>query len=159
MPSGPLAHICFLVKDLDRSIEDWRRILAVCDPAQLEQPIVEMRDFSSGGDVMSWATFVNPKGSEIQLMQPKSGPLLRRLERHGEGVHHVAFCRPDLPEVIGRLEADGVPLTSTELQQDPVMPWQHWTFIRPEAASGVLVELAYAYRAVDGRWEQAESLP
>jgi methylmalonyl-CoA/ethylmalonyl-CoA epimerase len=154
MPSGPLAHICFLVRDLDKSIEDWRRILAVCDPEQLEQPIVKMLDFDAGGDTMSWATFVNPKGTEIQLMQPKSGPLLRRLQKHGEGVHHVAFCRPDLPQVIEKLDQAGVKLTSKTLSQDPVLPWQAWTFVAPESASGTLVELAYAYRPVDGHWEK-----
>ncbi len=154
MPSGPFAHVCFLVRDLERAIADWRKILEVVDPAQLEQPIVKMLDFEAGGDVMSWATFVNPEGCEIQLMQPKSGPLLRRLEKHGEGVHHIAFCRPDLPDVIDKLEAAGVRLTSTELQRDPVLPWQEWTFISPESASGLLVELAYAYRAVEGRWEK-----
>jgi methylmalonyl-CoA/ethylmalonyl-CoA epimerase len=40
MPSGPLAHVCFLVKDLDKAIEDWTKILGVLDPAQLEAPIV-----------------------------------------------------------------------------------------------------------------------
>lgn len=154
MPAGPFAHVCFLVRDLNASIAQWRAILEVCDPDQLKEPIVRMDDFEAGGDIMSWATFVNPNGSEIQLMQPKSGPLLRRLERHGEGVHHLAFCRPDLPEVVEKLDAAGVALTSKELSQDPVLPWQAWTFVAPEAASGVLVELAYKYRAVDGRWEK-----
>ena len=154
MPNGPFAHVCFLVRDLDQSIEDWRRILAVCDPAQLEQPIVKMLDFEAGGDIMSWATFVNPNGTEIQLMQPKSGSLLRRLEKHGEGVHHVAFCRPDLPEVVEKLDQAGVKLTTKPLSQDPVLPCQAWTFVAPESASGTLVELAYAYRPVDGHWEK-----
>ena len=26
MPGGPLAHICFLVRDLDQAIADWKDI-------------------------------------------------------------------------------------------------------------------------------------
>jgi methylmalonyl-CoA/ethylmalonyl-CoA epimerase len=155
MPSGPLAHICFLVRDLDAALESWRRILAVMDPGQLEEPVVRYDRFAAGGDEMAWATFVSPHGAEIQLLQPLNadGPLGRRLARHGEGVHHVCFTHPDLPGAVERLAEAGVKLTSRELSQDPLLPWQHWTFVAPESASGVLVELAYPYRAVDGRWE------
>lgn len=154
MPSGPLAHVCFLVRDLDAAIEDWRRILAVMDPGQLEEPIVRYDRFSAGEDEMAWATFVNPNGCEIQLLCPlNDGPLGQRLARHGEGVHHIAFTHPELPEAIDQLEASGVELTSRELSQDPLLPWQHWTFISPRSSHGLLVEIAYPYRPVDGRWE------
>jgi methylmalonyl-CoA/ethylmalonyl-CoA epimerase len=154
MPAGPLAHVCFLVRDLDRAIEDWRKILAVLDPAQLEQPIVRYDRFEAGGDEMAWATFANPHGCEIQLLCPlNDGPLGRRLERHGEGVHHIAFTNSELPDAVARLVDAGVKVTSTELTQDPLLPWQHWTFVSPESSHGLLVEVAYPYTPVDGRWE------
>jgi methylmalonyl-CoA/ethylmalonyl-CoA epimerase len=160
MPSGPFAHVCLLVRDLDQAIEDWRRILAELDPAQLELPIVRYDRFEAGGDVMSWATFVNPGGCEIQLLCPlNDGPLGRRLARHGEGVHHLCFTAPDLPEAVKRLAAGGVELTSPDLAQDPQLPWQHWTFVSPTTSHGVLVEVAYPYRAVDGRWEPGDGVP
>jgi methylmalonyl-CoA/ethylmalonyl-CoA epimerase len=154
MPNGPLAHVCFMVNDLDKAIAEWTKILEVVDPGQLVEPIVRMDNFEAGGDTMSWATFVNPSGCEIQLMQPISGRLKGRLDKHGEGVHHIAFCRPDLPEVVEKLQAKGVKLTSPELAQDPVLPWQAWTFISPDSSSGLLVELAYTYKPVNGRWEK-----
>jgi methylmalonyl-CoA/ethylmalonyl-CoA epimerase len=154
MPAGPLAHVCFLVRDLDRAIEDWRRILGVLDPAQLEEQIVRYDRFEAGEDEMAWATFVSPHGCEIQLLCPlNDGPLGRRLERHGEGVHHIAFTTPQLPDAVEQLVEAGVKVTSTELTQDPLLPWQHWTFVAPESSHGLLVEVAYPYTAVDGRWE------
>lgn len=154
MPSGPFAHICILVSDLDQAIEDWRRILSVMDPGQLEQPLVRYDRFEAGEDEMAWATFVSDHGCEIQLMCPlNDGPLGRRLARHGEGVHHIAFTHPELPGALERLEDAGVKLTSRELSQDPLLPWQHWSFVSPESSHGPLVELAYPYRAVEGRWE------
>ena len=70
MPSGPFAHVCILVEDLDRAIDDWTKILEVLDPGQLERQIVRYDDFDGGGDGTRWATFVNDSGSEIQLMEP-----------------------------------------------------------------------------------------
>ena len=58
-----------------------------------------------------------------------------------------------------RLDESGIKLTSTELQNDPKIPWQHWTFISPESSHGTLVELAYPYRPVDGTWEPGEGAP
>lgn len=154
MPAGPLAHICFLVKDLDRAIEDWSKILGVMDPRQLEERIVRYDRFEAGGDEMAWATFVNPDGCEIQLLCPlNDGPLGRRLAKTGEGVHHIAFTHPQLPDAVDALVEAGVTVTSTELSQDPILPWQHWTFVAPESATGLLVEVAYPYTPVDGRWE------
>ncbi len=153
MPSGPFAHVCFLVRDLDHAIEDWTKILSVLDPVQLEQPIVRQR-WEAGEDVMEAATFVNPNGCEIQLLSPvgSDGPVARRLAKYGEGVHHLCFTNPNLPEAVDELRAKGVQLTSTELASDPTMPWQAWTFIAPQSSSGLFIELAYPYAPVDGEW-------
>lgn len=154
MPSGPLAHICFLVSDLDKAVEDWGKILGVLDPGQLDEPIVRYDRFTAGEDDMAWATFVSHHGAEIQLLCPlNDGPLGRRLARHGEGVHHIAFVTEELEQDVERLVEAGVEVTSTELQQDPLLPWQHWTFVAPSSSHGLLVEVARPYRAVEGRWE------
>ena len=160
MPSGPFAHVCLLVNDLDKAVEDWTKILGALDPRQLERQIVRYDDFDGGGDAVRWATFVADHGAEIQLMEP--GPethLGKRLAKHGEHVHHICFTAPDLPEAVGRLEKRGIKLTSTELQNDPGLPWQHWTFISKASSHGALVELAYPYRPVDGVWEPGEGAP
>jgi len=158
MPSGPLAHICLLVRDLEHAIADWTTILGVLDPAQLEERIVRVDRWEAGDDVMSSATFVNPHGTEIQLLCPlNDGPLGRRLASHGEGVHHICFTAPDLPDAVVRLAEQGVQLTSSELSHDPQLPWQYWTFIAPRSTHGPFVELAYPYRPVNGRWEPAET--
>jgi methylmalonyl-CoA/ethylmalonyl-CoA epimerase len=161
MPSGPLAHVCFLVKDLDQATEDWSNILRALAPAPHEAKIVRYDRFEAGGDVMSWANFVNPDGCEIQLLCPlnEDGPLGRRLAKRGEGVHHICFTTPDLPGSVEKLVEAGVDLTSTELSQDPQVPWQHWTFVAPTTSHGLLVEVAYPYEAVDGKWEPGEGVP
>jgi methylmalonyl-CoA/ethylmalonyl-CoA epimerase len=154
MPSNALAHICFLVADLDRAIADWTKLLRVLDPGQLEAPIVRYDSFEAAEDNMRWATFVSHSGPEIQLMEPGANtPLGRRLAKHGEHVHHICFTTPDVPGTMRELQEEGVELQSTETFKDPTMPWQEWSWVPPAATHGTLVEVARPYRAVDGKWE------
>jgi methylmalonyl-CoA/ethylmalonyl-CoA epimerase len=155
MPSGPFAHICLLVEDLDRAVEDWRKILEVLDPGQLDEPIVRYDDFVGGEDSMRWVTFVSHGGAEIQLCEPAPDtPLGRRLAKHGEGVHHICFTVGDVPGAVRQLDAAGISVDKDNLYSDPEVPWQGWTWVLPDSAHGVLVEIARPYRAVDGRWEE-----
>ena len=154
MPSGPLAHICLLVADLDRAIDDWTKILGELDPDQLEQQIVRYDDFEGGDDQMRWATFVSDGGAEIQLMEPApDSPLGRRLEKHGEGVHHICFTTDDVPAAARRLQAAGLDVDADNTYSDPGVPWQEWTWVLPRSTHGVLVEVARPYKAVGGKWE------
>lgn len=155
MPSGPFAHVCLLVEDLDKAVEDWTKLLRVLDPGQLEEPLVRYEEFEGGEDQMRWATFVSNGGAEIQLMEPAAdSPLGRRLAKHGEHVHHICFTADDPDETARRLAEEGL-TTSGEISSDPTMPWQRWTWVLPDSAHGTLVEVARPYRAVDGKWESA----
>jgi methylmalonyl-CoA/ethylmalonyl-CoA epimerase len=157
MPSGPFAHVCLLVEDLDRAVEDWTKILSVVDPGQLEQQLVRYEDFEGGEDRMRWATFVAAHGAEIQLMEPsRDSPLGRRLAKRGEHVHHICFTADDPEEVSRRLAEQGISV-SGETNQDPSMPWQRWNWVLPESTHGTLVEIARPYKAVDGNWEEGTS--
>lgn len=154
MPSGPLAHVCLLVEDLDQAVADWTKLLGVLDPAQLEEQLVRYDEFEGGEDSMRWATFVNHGGAEIQLMEPSpDSPLGRRLAKHGEHVHHICFTSDD-PDATSRRLAE-VGIETGAVSSDPTMPWQRWTWVMPDTAHGTLVEIARPYVAVDGRWESA----
>jgi len=153
MPSGPFAHVCLLVADLDQAIADWRKILSVLDPGQLEQPIVRYDDFRGGQDEMRWVTFVSAHGAEIQLVEPAPDtPLGRRLAKHGEGVHHLCFTVDDPAAAAKRLAEEGLDVDADNLYNDPEVSWQNWTWVFPKSSHGVLVEIARPYRAVDGKW-------
>jgi methylmalonyl-CoA/ethylmalonyl-CoA epimerase len=154
MSQGALAHIALLVRDLDQAVADWTRILEVLDPEQLQEPPVVMERFGPESDPVRWVTFVSPGGAEIQLVQPLGdGPRAQWLAEHGECVDHVAFVHPDPAAAARALDAAGVELTGAELSTDHRLPWQGWTFVTQEAAHGARVEIAFPYRAVDGRWE------
>ncbi|WP_336246063.1 VOC family protein [Mesobacterium pallidum] len=158
MPSGPFAHVCLLVKDLDAAVEHWSKILGVLDPGQVEQQIVRYDDFEGGEDKgMKWATFVSDHGAEIQFIQPGPGtPLGDRLEKKGEHVHHICLTTKDVPGSLQKLREQGID-TVGGISQDPNMTWQEWGWVSPKHAHGVLVEVAKPYMSKnDGKWYPAD---
>nr|ART38516.1 G21 [uncultured bacterium] len=159
MPSGPFAHVCMLVHDLDQAVEDWTKILKVLDPASLEKRVVKYDEFSSGQDAgMKWATFVNEYSTEIQFIQPGKGtPLGERLEKKGEHVHHLCFSTDDVPGAMEKLKAEGLQVLSDgKTYNDPDMTWQKWSWVGPKSAHGVLIEVASPYESHDdGKWHHA----
>lgn len=159
MPSGPFAHVCLLVRDLDTAIEHWSKILGVLDPGSLEKRIVKYDEFSSGADTgMKWATFVNDYSTEIQFIQPAPGtPLGDRLDKMGEHVHHLCFTTDDVAGSMEKLKAEGVQVLSDgKTYSDPDMTWQQWSWVSPKSAHGVLIEVAAPYESRDdGNWYHA----
>ena len=159
MPSGPFAHVCMVVRDLDKAVEDWTKILRVLDPASLEKRIVKYDEFSGGADAgMKWATFVNDGGTEIQFIQPAPGtPMGDRLEKVGEHVHHLCFATDDVPGAMQKLKAEGIQvLGDGATYNDPDMPWQKWSWVGPKSTHGCLIEVASPYQSHnDGKWHHA----
>ena len=159
MPSGPFAHVCMLVKDLDKAVEDWTKILGVLDPGQLKEQIVRIDSYSAGADKgMKWATFVSHHGTEIQFIQPAPDtPLGERLEKVGEHVHHLCFTTNDVPGTMAKLSAEGIQvLGGGQTYRDAEMPWQNWSWVGPKSAHGVLIEVASPYEThSDGEWHHA----
>lgn len=154
MPSGDLAHICLLVRDLDEAIVRWTTLLGVLDPEQVKQDPVRYEHFEGGGDVVRMAIFASRTGCEIQLLQPlNDGPSARLLASRGEGLHHIAFTPPDVARAAQELSAAGVRLTSETTMSDPDVPWLQFTFVAPGSANGAMLEICSQYEPVDGRWE------
>jgi methylmalonyl-CoA/ethylmalonyl-CoA epimerase len=159
MPSGPFAHVCMVVSDLEKAIEDWTKILRVLDPQSLEKPIVKYDEYSAGADAgMKWATFVNEHSTEIQFIQPAPGtPMGNRLDKVGEHVHHLCFSTDDVPAAMEQLKAEGLHLPGGgETFNDEDMPWQKWSWVGAKSTHGCLIEVASPYESHDdGKWHHA----
>jgi methylmalonyl-CoA/ethylmalonyl-CoA epimerase len=156
MPSGPVAHISFLVNDLDKAIEDWTKILGVLDPKQLKSKLVRYDDFDGGGDRMRWATFVSEHGAEIQLMEPDPNSNLgRRLAKRGEHVHHICLTTRNVEGSLKELQDQGIEIVG-KVSHDPNMDWQKWGWVSAKSAHGILIEVAKPYESHDdGQWHPA----
>jgi methylmalonyl-CoA/ethylmalonyl-CoA epimerase len=151
------AHVCLIVEDIHKAIEDYDKILSVVDPQQVVDSIVYYEDFGVDNERLAFATFPSA-GCEIQLMQPltEGTALYKRLKAKGEHVHHICFTSPDVADIVDGLADEGIGITSQGIVSDPQLDWQQWTFVDPENSHGVLIELANNYKSVDSKWEAAD---
>ena len=79
--------------------------------------------------------------SRIELLEA-TGPdsvIAKFLEKHGEGLHHIAIHVPDLAHAIETLKADGTRFISDEIKLGA--GGHLYAFVHPSSAGGVLVEL------------------
>ena len=147
-----LAHICILVKDIDQAVERYTNILSVADPKLLAQTMVKEESYA-GEDRYISVFFPAPGDAcDIQLMQPLNpeSPLYKRLQKYGEGIHHICFTSSHLDDTVRLLKEKGVSIAGDQFIVDFERPTSRWTWISPKYAHGVLIELMDSYKAVDG---------
>ena len=123
-------HVGIAVTDLEASVERFRAAFGV-EPAHretVEDQGVEEVMFRVGT-------------SYVQLLRALSpdSPAGRYLERHGEGVHHVAYRVDDIGPVLERLKEQGHRLVDE--QGRPGSRGTTVAFVHPKAFDGVLIEL------------------
>jgi methylmalonyl-CoA/ethylmalonyl-CoA epimerase len=87
-------------------------------------------------------TAMIPMGeSRIELLEPTGADstVAKFLEKHGEGLHHVAIHVDDISGTLEALKAKSIRLVSEEIQ---IGSGGHlYFFIHPSSAGGVLVEI------------------
>ena len=126
-------HVGIAVEDLERAVEDYRRLLGV-EPSHRE------RIDDQGVDEVLF-----PVGTSfIQLLgalRPDT-PVGRSLARSGPGLHHVAYRVDDIEDALGHLREEGA-----RLVDDTPRAGSRNTriaFVHPASMDGVLVELVQA---------------
>ena len=147
-----LGHICILVKDIDRAIEHYTNILSAVSPQLLKEKVTK-EERAAGKDRYVTAFFrAAGSGCDIQLLQPldPKSPLYKRLEKHGEGLHHIAFTSSHLEDTFQQLQNKGVSLHGDQFISDANAPDTRWIWITPPYAHGVLIEVMDEYRPIDG---------
>ncbi|HEY6273726.1 MAG TPA: methylmalonyl-CoA epimerase [Terriglobales bacterium] len=79
--------------------------------------------------------------SRIELLEPTGADsvIAKFLERHGEGLHHVAIHVPDLAQAVETLKASGARFISEEIKIGA--GGHRYVFVHPSSACGVLLEL------------------
>ena len=94
-----LAHICILVRDIDQAIEHYTNILGAVSSQLLKEKVTKEERFAGKDSYVTAFFRAAGSGCDIQLLQPidPESPLFRRLEKHGEGLHHIAFASSPLP--------------------------------------------------------------
>jgi methylmalonyl-CoA/ethylmalonyl-CoA epimerase len=123
-----VAHLGIAVRDLDGALVFYRDALGL--------PVIKTADLSSQG---VRAVLLRLGDTAIELLEPRPGSAVERfIERHGEGLHHLALETDDIAAALAELKDKDVPL----IDQEPRRGLNGLVgFIHPGALHGVLVEL------------------
>jgi catechol 2,3-dioxygenase-like lactoylglutathione lyase family enzyme len=110
-----LCHIAILVRDLDKALRNWERLLGLKanEPFNLP-PASEVPTFTNGelGDYSDCRlATIQLENCLLEFVQPGSnpGPWKDKLDRDGEGVQHISFIVPDRKKAQDELRALGAP--------------------------------------------------
>jgi len=143
-----LAHICILVRDIDQAISHYANILGGVSPDQFREKPIKKECFAGKDSYVTAFFNAAGNGCDIQLMQPldPKSPLYKRLEKQGEGVHHIAFTSSHLEDTFQQLKKREVSLQGDQFFFDVNAPGTRWTWIKPQYAHGVLIEVMDEYR-------------
>jgi methylmalonyl-CoA/ethylmalonyl-CoA epimerase len=144
-PSGPfsgltrLDHVGIACRDLDASIEFYRSTYGfeveheeVNEEQGVREAMLRINGTDDGG-----ATY-------LQLLEPTrpDSPVAKFLDRHGEGVHHLAFGTGDVAASAAGIGATGVRVLDKEPRRGTL--GSSIVFLHPKDCGGVLTELVQA---------------
>ncbi len=122
-------HTGIAVRDMDEALERYKRIYGL-----------DARERVTVPDQHVAVAFLPLSDTQLELVQPTDGQsgVARFLEKHGEGLHHIAFLVEDIRRELRRLQEEGVELIDREPRKGP-----HGlvAFIHPRGTGGVLTEL------------------
>jgi catechol 2,3-dioxygenase-like lactoylglutathione lyase family enzyme len=145
------AHICILVRDIDQAIAHYTNILGAASPRQFKEKVTKEECFAGKDRYVTAFFHAFGNGCDIQLLQPlePGSPLYKRLETHGEGVHHLAFASSHLEDTFRQMQERGISLQGDRFFFDENAPQTRWTWISPQYAHGVLIEVMDEYKPLD----------
>ena len=124
-------HVGIAVKNLDDAVHLYRDVLGF----KLEGiHVLAERKFRM-------AIMVPGAGTKIELMEPidKDSTIAKFLEKHGEGIQHLAVEVSDIEEALAQLKRKGVTLID-ETPKNGV-EGKKIAFVHPKSTRGVLLEL------------------
>jgi methylmalonyl-CoA epimerase len=125
-----LDHVGIAVTNLDQAIRDYQERYGA---VPLYREVVEAQGVEEA--------MIPVGGSFIQLLQPLADdtPVGRFLDRHGEGMHHVAFMVASITAALDHLRDQGARL----VDESPRIGGRgaQIAFVHPTDLAGTLIEL------------------
>jgi len=125
-----ISHLGIAVKDLAASEALFKKLLG---DEHVHHEVVEDQG-------VSIASFKIGE-SVIELTSPirDDSPIAKFIEKHGEGIHHLALEVDDVASELARLKAEGIQL----IDESPKLGANEMliAFLHPKSTNGVLVEL------------------
>ncbi|MBC7235108.1 MAG: VOC family protein [Chloroflexi bacterium] len=109
--SNVLVQVAIVVRDIEEKAKAWAKVLGVSVPrVSVTAPEMESHIRYRGKPTEARAKlafFDLGEQVRLELIEPMGAPSTWQefLEKHGEGLHHIAFRVKGMDEVLARLEA------------------------------------------------------
>jgi methylmalonyl-CoA epimerase len=123
-------HIGIAVSNLQESLSFWETSLGI-----------ELHGIEEVAEQNVRTAFLPVGGTEIELLEPTSADssVARFIEKHGEGLHHIAIRVDDIEVALAELKAEGIQLIDEKPRNGA--GGARIAFVHPRATHGVLLEL------------------
>ena len=123
-------HIGIAVSNLQESLSFWETSLGI-----------ELHGIEEVAEQNVRTAFLPVGGTEIELLEPTSADssVARFIEKHGEGLHHIAIRVDDIEAALAELKAEGIQLIDETPRNGA--GGARIAFVHPKATHGVLLEL------------------
>ena len=137
-PKTRFHHVGIVVKNIGDAINKYAAAPGVDRDAIM---IEEMSYMTGKGELETFKYAFLPladgENNFIELVEPITpGPTARYLEKHGEGLFHLAFESSDILRTIESFEKSGIPLAGSTPTKEVLS-----VFFHPKSAHGVSVQV------------------
>ncbi|MEW6776172.1 MAG: methylmalonyl-CoA epimerase [Bdellovibrionota bacterium] len=124
-------HIGIVVKDIDASIELYKKLLGI-------EPLP--KEFVPAENVTVAMFPVGESRLELVMSHDPNSGVNKFIEKRGEGIHHICLETGNIEGELSRLKGQGAKLINETKIEGAHDTWA--AFVHPKSAGGVLVELA-----------------
>jgi len=137
-PRNRFHHVGIVVKDISEAIDKYCGALGI-DKGRI---VVEVGSYMTGKGEMeefkyAFLPLAEGENNFVELVEPTTpGPTARYLEKHGEGLFHLAFESSDILETIREFEKAGIPQAGMTPTEEVLS-----VFLHPKFAHGVLIQI------------------
>ena len=115
LSTNVIEHMAIIVKDIEAAKKRYADTFGIEEPPTIVTDTADKAHTQYHGqpsEARAKLAFLQMGPIKIELIEPMGGPSTWQefLDKHGEGVHHIAFTVKDIPTELKHLEGRGVPL-------------------------------------------------
>ncbi len=139
---SPVVQVGLVVRDIEKSLDAYMEVFGLEQrPAVSETDGLEksnMRYLGQPSEARAKLAFIPMGQVTIELIEPIGGPSTWQefLDKHGDGVHHIAFMVEGTDQVVSVLQGQGIPLV-----QRGDYTGGMYSYLDSEPRLGVMLEL------------------
>ena len=140
-----VTQIAIVVKDIEKTTALWSELLGlkktkVEETEGLESSHMTFRGKPSKGRAK--LVFFSLENLVLELIQPIDGPSTWQdfLDRHGEGIHHIAFQVENLEETLEKFRKVGI-----KVEQKGDFTGGCYVYTNPKNELGAIIELLHMH--------------